>query len=577
MFTSEFGSELEAERQQLLRRRFLWYTGTYVGWMLLILVPVIAYGAYQALWGEGEDADAGRLMMRQGLFTIPAGALSIALYIFTFHHVWRHRQTRWPLLKISHGLIVAHGLLSILSMAATTVSSDADLRQAIERTPEARLPGTIQVQTPDPGATAPPNTNPTAKPDSDETPAPNDPEEADTPEESPTPNAEPAADSAQKPAQIAAKLSKAAIRAEENRRSERRGKAYGLSWGIWRIFVAHLMACLFLPWTPSEAFRPLAPLLILNAVLALVYSAYTALRGPEDWGFWAAVIGILAFSPFVALPGVGIRWWATSRFRDEFTTKLLRGRYVEMRRELVDARRIHEALFPQPITEGPIRFNYFYEPMRQIGGDYLFAFQDAPGLHPTPRLSIVLLDVTGHGIPAALTVNRLYGELTRLFAETPWIAPGEVLKLLNRYVNLTLSNHSVYVTALCLRVDAAGDQIEYASGGHPPAYIKSVDGTLHELPSTSFVLGACPDPDFASDAAVEKFTRGDVLIAYTDGAIEARPLGGRMLGLIGFRRILSSSTPDGRGWPETIIRQVESYRQGPPEDDTLIVEIARAL
>ncbi len=576
MFTSEFGSELEAERQQLLRRRFLWYTGTYVGWMLLIFVPVIAYSAYQAIWGDQEGALAGTLALRQGLFTIPAGAFSIALYIFTFHHVWRHRQTRWPLLRISHGLIVAHGLLSILSMAATHVSADADLRQAIERTPEARLPGTFQVDTPDPGASS--TQDSTGEDANEQAPEP----EA-TPENAagtPLPETDQSAPSVaatQKPAQIAKKLSRDALRAEESRRSERRSNAYGLAWGIWRIFVAHLMACLFLPWTPAEAFRPLAPLLILNAVLTLLYSAYTALRGSEDGGFWAAVMGILAFSPFVALPGVGIRWWATSRFRDEFTTKLLRGRYVEMRRELVDARRIHEALFPKPITEGPVRFNYCYEPMRQIGGDYLFAFQEAPGLHPTPRLSIVLLDVTGHGIPAALTVNRLYGELTRLFAETPWIAPGEVLKLLNRYVNLTLSNHSVYVTALCLRVDAEGDKLEYASGGHPPAYVKSVDGTLHELPSTSFVLGACPDPDFSSDAAVEKFTRGDVLIAYTDGAIEARPLGGRMLGLIGFRRILSSSTPDGRGWPETIIRQVESYRQGPPEDDTLIVEIARTL
>src|SRR5207253_7984992 len=138
----------------------------------------------------------------------------------------------------------------------------------------------------------------------------------------------------------------------------------------------------------------------------------------------------------------------------------------------------HEALFPAPIAHGPLRFEYRYQPMLQIGGDYLYSrFSPSTG-GAAPAFNLLLMDVTGHGIAAALTVNRLYGEVERLFAEDPHAGPGEVLSALNRYVHLTLATHSVYVTALCLRIDQHSGTLEYASGGHPPAFLCAVNGTI---------------------------------------------------------------------------------------------------
>src|SRR5690606_28540475 len=97
--------------------------------------------------------------------------------------------------------------------------------------------------------------------------------------------------------------------------------------------------------------------------------------------------------------------------------RALATRYGEFRRELTDARRIHESLFPKPKCEGDVHFLYLYEPMRQIGGDYLFVSCAPTDDGRREMLSFVVIDVTGHGIPAALTVNRLHGELSRLFAE----------------------------------------------------------------------------------------------------------------------------------------------------------------
>src|SRR5690606_19591969 len=155
--------------------------------------------------------------------------------------------------------------------------------------------------------------------------------------------------------------------------------------GLAQIFSLHFFACLFLPWTPKESLHPAVPLALLNIVIVLIYSSVLA------------TVLCAVFSPMVLLPGVGICWWRHGRFRDKFMYRTIRGRYNDMKRELVDARRIHEALFPKPVQDGTVRFNYCYEPMRQIGGDFLFR-RYSPSPHgPEPRLSVAIIDVTGHG------------------------------------------------------------------------------------------------------------------------------------------------------------------------------------
>lgn len=337
-------------------------------------------------------------------------------------------------------------------------------------------------------------------------------------------------------------------------------------WGLMGVVFAHTLACVLLPWSPRQAIGPMVPLLALSMIVAVFFGEGTVL---------GRVYGAL-WSLFAVVPGVTVSWIKHSRRLEQYRSRFFQRRYGELRRELVDARRIHESLFPRQIVHGPVTFKYRYEPMRQIGGDYLYASDCRSGVGE--KLSVVVLDVTGHGIPAALTVNRLHGELERVFAENPDIGPGEVLKLLNRYVHLTLATHSVYVTALCMRVNCREPLLEYASGGHPPAFLRAVDGTIEELPSTSFVLGACADDDFDPDPQRRRFGPGDSLIAYTDGAIEARNRAGKMLGIVGLSRMLASLTPDkGQGWDELILRNVEQHRYGPPADDTLVIELRRSL
>lgn len=346
-------------------------------------------------------------------------------------------------------------------------------------------------------------------------------------------------------------------------------RAADLPGGGW-VFVAmtHVIACILLPITPRQAIWPVAGVCLVSAISRVLIEP----------GAWLPHLVAIAFSPLVGVPGTIIAWVRHSRRVQDFTAQFFYHRYGEMRKELVDARRLHEALFPEPITAGSVRLTYQYEPMRQIGGDFLY-------VHRTPAddgigtlTNAVLLDVTGHGISAALTVNRLHGELERVFAEDPGADPGRVLSLLNRYVHLTLAHHSVYVTALCLRVDPTKAELCYASGGHPPAFLRAVDGSLEELHSTSLVLGAAADVDFDPCPERRRFGPGDSLIAYTDGAIEARDQHGRMLKIAGLQRMLAGAdaTPLG-AWAGLVLEGVNQFRFGPPADDTLVVEIHRPL
>jgi serine phosphatase RsbU (regulator of sigma subunit) len=213
-----------------------------------------------------------------------------------------------------------------------------------------------------------------------------------------------------------------------------------------------------------------------------------------------------------------------------------------------------------------VRFEYTYTPMRELGGDYVHF-----DISPDGVVHVTLLDVTGHGLPSALTVNRLYGELERIRAESPLADPGEVLSLLNRYVHLTMVKHNIFVTALCLTLDPYEGKLHWANAGHPPAFLRGANGAVTQLPATAVLLGALDSREFIADPKTMELSPGDVLVAYTDGTFEARDRNGESLGLDVLREIMSSNPP--RNWPQHIASAVARHSAGRPEDDILIASL----
>lgn len=548
--TMEFGHELETERHAWLRRRFLWFCGVMFAVSLIkILVSVFA-----------SDV----LSVRLQLLIWALGFVSLVTYAIAYRYVARHPKPTIPPLKIASMTVLGLGAISLMTEPLVRHFAERDmyLLRESELVRMGTTPEVFKLEIEEPEESAPTK----GAQESEDPGASSD----------PLPTKGGASSNAK---DAAAKGTGRSRVPPPRRRDVRDAIRTGIS-GLNVIFASHFVACVFLPWTGRESMRPVWPLLILNTAMTsgvALWKSMTTTNGALQTILWLT-LAFVAASVFTPLPGLAVCWWRHSRFRKRATFDVLRDRYSALKHELTSARQIHESLFPTAIETGECLFRYEYEPMRQIGGDYLHVFA-GPEKGPGERaLSLILVDVTGHGIPAALTVNRLHGELARIFAENPGVAPGDVLKLLNSYVHLTLATHSVYVTAICLRACAKSDTLEYASGGHPPAFLRSVDGTIERLDSTAFVLGVAAGSDFQPEPRRVRFGPGDTLVAYTDGATEARDDHGRYFGIEGIQRVLAVGRPDdARGWPKTLRDAVEGYREGPTMDDVLVIEMRRPL
>jgi serine phosphatase RsbU (regulator of sigma subunit) len=337
---------------------------------------------------------------------------------------------------------------------------------------------------------------------------------------------------------------------------------------------AHALATMLIVHTTGAAMLPWSPRQAMVVAIAWATVSLSSMLIFEDFGDVSEAAGVFA-ALAVTVPGTMIAFFRSSRMRDRFTLKSLEDRYARVREELAAARQIHEGAFPQPKVLGEIRFAYEYRPMSLIGGDYVFASCDDPNDPMTP-VSLVLLDVTGHGIPAALTVNRLQGELARLVAEYPEISAGDILERLNRYVYLTMSDQSVFVTAIALRADPNAGTVQIANAGHPPMLVKRANGSIETIGATATVLGAIGPGEYRSKSVTLDFGGGDSLIAFTDGVTEARAEDGSMFGVPGVTGVIDAGrTSQAVRWPELIAASVEKHHPGAPTDDTLIVEMYR--
>lgn len=331
---------------------------------------------------------------------------------------------------------------------------------------------------------------------------------------------------------------------------------------VGRVLLIHLVGALFIPWTVREAARVLAAL----CGLALL----------SDFLFVEGTIGHRIFEVFIlpmaGIPGLLYCWFRYSRFRSRFTLEHVLGRYGQLQQELQQARAVHEMLFPREITEGPFQLRYRYEPMQQLGGDYVYVRRDE-----ADRLNVVVLDVTGHGITAALTVNRIHGELDRLFGEHADLRPGDVLEALNRYFCVSIAKHDIYATAVAVRHDGRADRLEWANAGHPPPFVLDTRGGCTALDSNAVMLGVLDEPLYECRTQTLAFVEGDRIVMYTDGATEAHDRNDQMLGIEGLQRALldeAARTADNQV-SEQLLRDIQRFRSGPPEDDILIVELSR--
>jgi len=244
----------------------------------------------------------------------------------------------------------------------------------------------------------------------------------------------------------------------------------------------------------------------------------------------------------------------------------LEQRHREIEEDLLLAARVQQSLAPSRLTWGKVSVETFYQPVRTIGGDF--------GL-VAPRggeLSLMVCDVSGHGIGSALVANRIYTETMSQIERG--IGLGAMMKHLNTFVKGNLGSSVFFFTMVAARLNYEDRSLEFAGAGHPPAMIVQPGETPRLLESRSAVLGLLDDA-VDNEAAIEISVRpGDRVVIYTDGFTETFNKHRDMLGVDGFSEMVreASKLP----LPEMksqILNRIEAWRSGPAADDMSLVLI----
>lgn len=149
----------------------------------------------------------------------------------------------------------------------------------------------------------------------------------------------------------------------------------------------------------------------------------------------------------------------------------------------------------------------------QVGGDWY----DAVELDDN-RTAVMIGDVVGHGIQAAITMSELRNALRAFAVEGH--TPEEALRQLDRVVHASRGPGMV-ATVLFVVIDAAQDTVTLARAGHPPPALRGVDGTVRFL-ETKRTLPLGVDPDDVPSQEVFSMKPGETLLLFTDGLVERR-------------------------------------------------------
>ena len=244
----------------------------------------------------------------------------------------------------------------------------------------------------------------------------------------------------------------------------------------------------------------------------------------------------------------------------------LEQRHREIEEDLSLAARVQQSLAPGSLMWGGTAVETFYQPVRTIGGDF--------GLvAPRPdHLSLMICDVSGHGIGSALVANRIYTETMSQIERGAGLAP--MMEHLNRFVIGSLRSSVFYFTVVAARLDLAARSLEFFGAGHPPAMIVKPGESPRLLESLTPILGLMPDAVDTGAALKIPVASGDRVILYTDGFTESFNKGDDMLGVEGLAEIVrETSKLPLNAMTQEIVNRVAAYRHGPAADDMSLVAV----
>lgn len=203
-------------------------------------------------------------------------------------------------------------------------------------------------------------------------------------------------------------------------------------------------------------------------------------------------------------------------------------------------------------------------PARGFTGDFFFSRRQGH------TLWIALGDVAGKGLNAAVVMAMIQEELEHRIGSCSRneCDPSATMSRLDAFLRSILPPNR-FASAIIAQLHDSG-RLRIVNAGHPPALIARRDGAIHEIGSTGPVAGLVPNGRWSS--ATLQLGRGDTLLLYSDGVIEALD-GTTELGVEGLRAAFgaSASGSTARAVARALLQQIDSHEK----HDDLTLFIAR--
>jgi sigma-B regulation protein RsbU (phosphoserine phosphatase) len=249
-----------------------------------------------------------------------------------------------------------------------------------------------------------------------------------------------------------------------------------------------------------------------------------------------------------------------------------------LERELEIGREIQRGFLPAeiPAPDG-WELRAHFRPARQVAGDFYDAFP-----LPGGRIAIVLADVCGKGVGAALFM-ALFRSLFRALAEpqfatapTPSDGLRSTVQGTNDYIARTHGSANMFATVFFAVLDPATGVVEYVNAGHELPAVLGADGAVRaRLAPTGPAVGLMADLPFG--VARECIGRGEMLVAYTDGVIDARNPAEESYGEERLMALLASAGSTAQGLIEHVDAALGSFIADAAQFDDVAMLAARRI
>jgi serine phosphatase RsbU (regulator of sigma subunit)/pSer/pThr/pTyr-binding forkhead associated (FHA) protein len=231
-------------------------------------------------------------------------------------------------------------------------------------------------------------------------------------------------------------------------------------------------------------------------------------------------------------------------------------------RDLELAHKVQRGLLPAaPPTLSGYHFFDFYEPANQVGGDYYDYVELS-----NQRLAVVLGDVSGKGVSAALLMAKLSGEVRYCLASEP--TPAAAVSRINSSFSRS-GWQDRFVTFILAVLDAGTNQLTLVNAGHMAPLLRHSKGVVEEIGEEETGLPLGVDPDYQYEQYTRIIAPGDFLALFTDGISEAMNLENDLYGIERLRKLLAQPSASVDALGRDILDDVKRFVGGHPQSDDM--------